>query len=219
MSTPPKEFERFDIREKLLQFDSQRLRHKNAPWKGDRYVLVFFNKDLNYADSDHHKRSVRIRNQPPQPHRWLPTLPQTPDVESAKQRLLQVLSQTSFLQDRCSGLRIHPKYGNKRGTFISFGLTQSRKNRTKRRAQGLHTRKNANQNNAKYRQLFDALCVYVNAVSEDVFGVSDKCRFTSCIVAKNSQCEWHTDSGNIGPAALMTLGSFRGGELLVEKSA
>ena len=38
----------YDIRHRLLQADTTRLPHRNAPHNGgDRYAIVLFNKDLN----------------------------------------------------------------------------------------------------------------------------------------------------------------------------
>ena len=63
----PRAYDAHDIRHRLLQFDSQRLLHKNAPWEGTRYAIVFFNKDVNYRDDPRDKRSVKLQRAPPQP--------------------------------------------------------------------------------------------------------------------------------------------------------
>jgi len=52
----------------------------------------------------------------------------------------------------------------------------------------------------------------------NLFGTTSSHQFQSCIVAKNSQCEWHTDKYNIGHACFTALGDYTGGELLVEES-
>ena len=45
-----------------------------------------------------------------------------------------------------------------------------------------------------------------------------RCRFDAFIIAKNSQCVWHLDYTNLGPAAITTLGDYEGGgDLLVER--
>ena len=170
-----------DIRDKLLLFESQDMMHKNARWSGgDRYAIVFFNKDMDYSMNKRvskrkSPRSLRILNQPKQPTQWLHTQPTTsPDVVQAKKHLLQVLTSIDFPEDRTSGLTPSSKYGKNRGTFISLGVTQSRKNRLKRAEQGLYTRKNVNQNNAKYKELYSALSTYVNTLIPMFFGTSDK---------------------------------------------
>ena len=213
----------YDIRNRLLLFESQYMMHKNARWSGgNRYAIVFFNKDMDYsmnkrASQRKSPRSLRILNQPKQPTQWLRTQPATsPEVLQAKTHLLHVLNSIAFPEDRTSGLTPSSKYGKHRGTFISLGVTQSRKNRAKRAAQGMHTRKNVNQNNVKYERLYSALGAYVNTLTPRFFGTSDAHRYQGCIVAKNSQCEWHTDKGNIGPAVITALGTFTGGKLMVE---
>lgn len=220
----PVEYTSYDIRDKLLLFESQDTRHKNATWtSGDRYAIVFFNKDMDYsmnkrASKRKSPRSFQILNQPKQPTQWLTTQPTTSKtVIKKKAQLLKVLNSIEFPEDRTSGLTPSSKYGKNRGTFISLGVTQSRKNRLTRALQGLMTRKNVNQNNTRYKKLFVALSNYVNTLTPMFFGTTDKHRYQGCIVAKNSQCEWHTDKGNIGPSVITALGTFKGGKLLLEK--
>lgn len=217
-SFTPKQVERHNIRNRLLQFDSQLIRHKNAPWTGERYACVFYNKDLNYADSDLCDRSNKLKRARPT-HRlhWIGTPPaQSAAVRAARARLLDVLRATRFPEDRTSGLNPSSKYGTKRGTFLAFGVTKTRKNRLTRRQLGLLTRKHINVNNAKYPTLYNALCEYINLLHPDLFGTDDRCMYHACIVAKNSQCEWHVDAGNVGPCVITSLGNFRGGGLLVD---
>jgi hypothetical protein len=232
-STDPERYLTYDIKNKLLVFESQQLLHKNAPCTaggGDRYVCVFFNKDLDYASNKtqpqqrHCMRSHRILQQPPQRIAFLggathPTPARLRSIASKRRALWEVLHVTRFPEDRTSGLKPSSKYGANRGTFISFGVTQSRKNRAARQRQGLYTRKNLNQNNTKQARLFRALAEYVNAIVPNLFGTDDHFAYHGCIVAKNSQCEWHHDAGNIGPAVITALGSFRGGKLHVEDAA
>jgi len=207
-------YKSYDVRERPFRFDSYRLRHKNENWTGDRYALVFYNKDMNYVGRDDDARSTRIANEPERGWTWVPCVK---NDEHAKGRLVNLLDNTRFPEDRCSGRRIHPKYGKNRGTFLSFGMSQSRKSRVQRAANDVHTRHNVNPNNAKHVDLYAALCNYVNTLVPYLFGTSDENQYTSCIVAKNSQCELHTDTGNIGPAVCMTLGNYSGGNLWVEE--
>ena len=56
----------YDIRHRLLQADTARLRHRNAPHRrGDRYAIVLFNKDLSYKGTRECARSCAIREAPP----------------------------------------------------------------------------------------------------------------------------------------------------------
>ena len=60
----------FDIKHKMLRFDSQRVKHKNAPHTGDRFVIVCFNTDLNYKTETEEwwkdrgdQRSLRLKQE------------------------------------------------------------------------------------------------------------------------------------------------------------
>ena len=212
----PRAYDAYDIRHRLLQFDSQRLLHKNAPWQGTRYAIVFFNKDVNYRDDPRDKRSVKLQRAPPQPLTHLPTR-RTPDVRAARHRLVTLLDRTRFPEDRTAAARPHSKYGDKRGTFLSFGVSQSRKPRATRRAQGLYTRRAMNRNNTLYGEVYKALLAYMEAFAPQTFGTHAKAKYQTCIVAKDSQCEWHRDTGNIGNGAITGLGAYTEGALWVER--
>ena len=215
----PKSYTAHNIHNRLLRFDSYRIRHKNAPWTGDRYACVFYNKDLNYADSAICERSNRLKNTRPNSEiTVLPVKhPRSRAVTDARKKLLSVLRQTRFPEDRTSGLNPSSKYGSKRGHFLAFGVTKTRKNRSVRRIQGLLTRKNINMNNSRYQTLYDALVAYTEAMHPSLFGTSDTSMYHACIIAKNSQCEWHVDAGNIGPCVITSVGDFCGGELLIDE--
>jgi hypothetical protein len=220
-NSTPTQVEQHSIRNRLLKFDSQRIRHKNAPWTGDRYACVFYNKDLNYVGSKMCKRSNKLsRAKPSNELVWLSTTSSATTTSSAvldaRARLLKILKVTRFPEDRTSGLTPSSKYGSKRGTFLAFGVTKSRKNRTLRMEHGMCTRKNINRNNTKYSELYSALSNYVNLLHPNLFGTKDSCEYHACIVAKNSQCEWHVDAGNVGPCVITALGDFRGGDLMVD---
>ncbi len=61
----------YDIRNKMVRADTLHLLHKNAPHSGgDRYVIVLFNKDLNYSKNNIHLRSAGIKQQPPTATRY-----------------------------------------------------------------------------------------------------------------------------------------------------
>ena len=79
------------------------------------------------------------------------------------------------------------------------------------------TRQDENANNGSHLRLYGDLLDYMAWFAPNVFSEDPESMFNSCIIAKDSQCVWHKDTNNIGPAALTTLGNFTGGELLVEK--
>ena len=207
----------FDIRNKIIQAETSTLLHKNAPHKGDRYCIVLYNKNLSYVSGDECKRSTTIKKQEPITTHYLPVFDTLP-VREYRKELLHVLSSTKFPKDRCSALSktvTHSKYGNNDAHFISLGITASRKNREERAEQGLLTRKSTNMNNFKYPKLYYAFHQYINELHPNLFG--EDAMYHACIIAKNSQCEWHTDKYNIGHAALTCVGDYEGGELLVEE--
>ena len=207
----------YDIRHRLLQADTARLRHRNAPHRrGDRYAIVLFNKDLSYKGTRECARSCAIREAPPLgAPRYLATR-DGEAVERARAALLEVLGRTRLPADRCGDLAVnHPKYGPHEARLLSFGVSQSRKSRRARAAQGVYTRATENSHNRQYPELHAALCAYMDALAPGVFGPAAV--YHACIVAKNSQCVWHVDKSNIGHASLTALGDFEeGGELLVE---
>ena len=210
------EYASYDIRHRVLQADTRRLLHRNARHHGgDRYVIVLFNKDLNYKGTALCARSTAIRAAPAlREPRYVPTR-EGADVERARGALMGVLRRTRLPVDRCGDKAVnHPKYGAHRAHLLSFGISQSRKNRRVRALKGKHTRETANENNRKYVDLYAALCAYLDALAPNLFGPTGV--YHACIISKNSQCVWHTDKSNIGHASLTALGEFTGGELLIE---
>ena len=206
-----------DIYHRLLRFDSYRIPHMNAPWVGDRYACVFYNKDLNYTGSNICTRSNHIKRIPPSDTIDVIDYKDTLVVQDARANFIEVLGRTRFPQDRTSGLSVSKKYGDTRGTFLSFGISKTRQSREKRHSQGLYTRKAHNINNIRHRELYEALCVYINAMVPGCFGVDDGNTYHACIVAKNSQCLMHKDKGNIGPCMITAVGNYEHGELVVER--
>lgn len=205
----------YDIRNRLLQFDSGRILHKNASWVGTRYVCVFYNKDLNYKGSTLCERSTRLSQQHPTPTQWVATAPNTETLQYVRREFEREMDRTIFPEERVRGTSSSTKYGRRRGTFISFGVTQSRGNRKSRGTRGLHTRKQTNDNNRKYAALYTALCRYTDLLKPGLFGTDDDSKYHACILAKNSQCEWHMDADNLGGCAMMGMGKYGGGELMM----
>ena len=205
----------YDIRDKLLQFDSRRILHKNSPWVGTRYVCVFYNKDLNYKGSTLCERSVRLQQQQPPDTVWVATAAESETLQYVRRELLREMERTTFPEERARGTSSSAKYGHRRGTFISFGVTQSRGNRKHRQSRGLHTRKHTNENNRKFAALYTALCRFTDLFKPGLFGVDDSNDYHACIVAKNSQCEWHTDVDNLGGCAIVGMGKYSGGVLMM----
>ena len=206
----------YDIRHRLLQADTKRLLHRNAPHRdGDRYVIVLFNKDLNYKGTSVCARSTAIRAVPPMDEPRYVQTREGDDVARTRAALMDVLRRTRLPADRCGDQAVnHPKYGDQTAHLLSFGVSQSRKSRTARAAQGVYTRETENAHHRDYTALYRTLCAYLDVLAPGVFGQT--AIYHACIISKNSQCVWHTDKSNIGHAALTALGAFKGGELLVE---
>jgi hypothetical protein len=164
--------------------------------------MVFFNKNMNYSSGQGiDERSTKLAQLGPQAIKYL-AVRQTDEVLQKRAKFLERLEQTTFSEDRCSGLRVHSKYGAERGRFLSFGLTQSRKSQSTREADGLLTRQDENTNNSTHRHLYGELLDYMDWHAPGVFSEEADSKFNSCIIAKDSQCEWHHDKNNVGPAAL-----------------
>jgi len=209
-------YKSYDIKNKLLQAETSVLLHKNDTHSGDRYCIVLYNKNMNYKNSTCCKRSESILEHPYIDTNYM-KVSDNESVDMLRSELLDILNNTTFHKDRCtvgtSGAG-HSKYGTNRGQFLSFGMTASRKSRKTRAEMGIHTRQSENQNNIKYSNLYNSFCKYINAVHQNLF--SDTGIYTCCIIAKNSQCNWHIDKHNIGSACLSGLGDYTGGHLLIE---
>ena len=90
--------------------------------------------------------------------RYVPTR-EGVDVERARGALMGVLRRTRLPVDRCGDKAVnHPKYGAHRTHLLSFGISQSHKNRCARALQGKHTRKTADESNHKYAGPYAVLC-------------------------------------------------------------
>lgn len=198
----------YDIRNTLLRAETKHLLHKNAPHTGNRYVVVLYNKDLNYTGESLCTRSCGIRDAPMVQTAFLPTA-DNETVEALRTSLLKELEKTKFAQDRCTQNKPHKKYGTNYGYFLSFGITATRKARGDRA-----TRKAHNMNNTKHTELYAKFFAYINTLHPGIFGEDGI--YHGCIIAKNSMCEWHRDETNIGHATLTALGNYTGGELLLE---
>jgi hypothetical protein len=92
----------------------------------------------------------------------------------------------------------------------------SRKSRKDQMSRGIADRHSINQNNTLHPVLFDMLCTYLTTVHPNLFGLSDQFAFTSLIVARNAMCRFHLDADNRGPACIVGVGDYRGGELLID---
>ena len=150
------------------------------------------------------------------------------EVTAARVALERLLARTSFPQDQTSGGSTRTdeegagniKYGTNKARLLSFGATASRRSRAARAEQGKLTRRERNCNNTnRHAPLYEATKRYLRLFDERLFGEGDwpRCQFDAFIIAKNSQCVWHYDYTNLGPAAITVLGDYDGGgQLLVE---
>jgi hypothetical protein len=213
-----------DIKHKLLRFDSQRVQHKNAPHEGNRFVLVFYNTDINYKTKSPEwlkdrgdQRSLRLHRE--YHDREAEELP-TKNADAERDALLQVLSTKKYksLSKDNSTDGGNRKYDDNGGRFISFGVTASRELQKEREAKGIFSKFEKNKNNHIYFLLYKAVRDYINALApvDNFFGMEHDSLYHACIISKNSQCVWHVDKNNLGDAVLTTLGDFTGGELLIE---
>jgi len=209
-------FNSYDIKNKLLQAETSVLRHKNDTHSGDRYCIVLYNKNMNYKNSTCCTRSIAIQDHPYINTNYM-KVSDNKSVDTLRGELLDILDNTTFHKDRCTvsdSNAGHSKYGKNTGQFLSFGMTASRKSRETRADMGLYTRQSENMNNSKYSKLYTIFCEYINGLHPNIFG--SESIYSSCIIAKNSQCQWHIDKFNIGTACLSCVGNYTGGNLLLE---
>ena len=216
---------RYDIHHKPLVFESQNLYHRNLVHTGDRYAIVLYNKNYTWA-SDRQPQAPRTKPFGTTKERLsiggdayaLDTPVSVKQLWRLEPELLEVLETTTFRPDRCRfGGKPHAKYVNsEQSRFLSFGLALSRKSRKAQLARGIYDRHSVNANNTRFPVLFDKLCTYLNTVHPNLFGLSDQFAFTSLIVARNAMCRFHLDADNRGPACIVGVGDFRGGNLLID---
>jgi hypothetical protein len=216
---------RYDIHHKPLVFESQNLYHRNLVHTGTRYAIVLFNKDYTWA-ADRNPQAPRTKPFAMTKERLsisgdaypLETPVAVKRLWCMEPEILEVLDATTFRPDRCRfGGKPHAKYVNsEQSQFLSFGLALSRKSRKAQLARGIYDRHSVNANNTRFPVLFDKLCTYLNTVHPNLFGLSDQFAFTSLIVARNAMCRFHLDAGNRGPACIVGVGDYRGGELLID---
>lgn len=222
----------YDLRNTLLIFDSWRLRHMNLPHTGGtRYALVLYNKNLDYVGTDCDARSVQLKRTATTKQDVVCVPVSVGDnkaTANAQQALLAILRRTRFPVDTTNAGTARTgkgrnsygsmKYGTNTARYLSFGAIASRKCRQKRAQNGLFSRRESNANNKRMSELYAAVLHYICCIGgPDLCGERPECRFHSFIVAKDSQCVWHYDYNNLGPAAITAVGDYTGGgELLVE---
>ena len=216
---------RYDIHHKPLVFESSNLYHRNLVHSGTRYAIVLYNKDYRWA-SDRSPCAHRTKPFGMTKERLsisgdafhLESPVSVKRLWCLEPELLEALESTTFRPDRCShGGRSHSKYiDSEQSRFLSFGLAMSRKSREYQTARGIDDRHSINRNNTKYPLLFDRLCMYLNTVHPNLFGLSDEFAFTSLIVARDAMCRFHLDESNRGPACIVGVGDYRGGDLLID---
>ena len=222
LHTVPKTYTKYDLRGRILEFDSKRLLHRTEPWTGDRYAIVMFNKSYNFSGENVCNRSNEIEKIGNAPNRFLPH-------NKFPSYLLDELKLTKFPVDNTSARYLDEatgkmlrkpgkKYGESLGHFIPFGYSVPRKSREylKEMHNGIALKKGRNHSNEKFPKLYELFMRFMDEVAPHTFGLGDSDTYHICIIAKNSACVWHRDSTNIGPACIMHLGDFEGGELLVE---
>ena len=216
---------RYDIHHKPLVFESTNLYHRNLIHSGLRYAIVLYNKDYTWA-ADRSPRAPRTKPFGMTKERLsiagdafhLETPLSVKKLWELEPFLLEALETTTFRPDRCgAAARPHHKYIDaQQSRFLSFGLAMSRKSREYQTARGIDDRHSINRNNAKYPILFDRLCMYLNSVHPNLFGLTDEYAFTSLIVARDAMCRFHLDESNRGPACIVGVGDYRGGDLLID---
>ncbi len=216
---------RYDIHHKPVVFDSTNLYHRNLVHTGRRYAIVLYNKDYRWV-SDRSPRAPRTKPFGVTKERLsiagdafhLESPASVKKLWCLEPFLLEALEATTFRPDRCgTAARPHRKYIDaQQSRFLSFGLAVSRKSREYQAGRGIDDRHSVNRNNTLHPILFDRLCMYLNSVHPNLFGLTDEYAFTSLIVARDAMCRFHLDESNRGPACIVGVGDYRGGDLLID---
>lgn len=218
----PAAYRVWDIKEKPVLVDSQRLLHqtKEPVEGGYRLVCSLFNKDLsNNSKEEFDDRSVKliqkVAEQGQVETRYLVGVDNTSDdFKQTLHTLLFNLEGVTWSKDRSSNGRSNPKYGGRQAKYIKFGCSQGR-------CRGGEARKKYSPQTEKATSAYRAFVAFMDVFCPGIFSVDDEeAQFNIAYLALESPVVWHRDKGNVGPAVLFTLGTFTsGGELMVEDPA
>ena len=195
----------FDVNDAAVEFDGRRLMHKNAPFVGDRYCLVFFNPDFSYHDTHlthAHAKTEELRRIDIAPPHEIARV-NTDEQRDKRRILLAELARAPFVVRPQK--RAHGKYPHLSRTLV-FGKTRSRGG-----FDGINSKMQDAPANATNAQLLAAIYGYMRAL------IGPKAdAYAGVFVSHNSPCAWHYDKSNVGGSVLTCIGSFTGGELLID---
>jgi len=195
----------FDVNDAAVEFDGRRLMHKNAPFVGDRYCLVFFNPDFSYHDTHlthPHAKTEELRCIDIAPPHEIARV-NTDEQRKTRAILLTELGRTSFVC-RPKG-RGHGKYPYQSRTLV-FGKTRSRGG-----FDGINSKMQDAPANETHAPLLAAIYEYMRAL---IGAKADA--YAGVFVSHNSECAWHYDKSNVGGSVLTCIGPFTGGELMID---
>jgi hypothetical protein len=189
-----------DIKNNVLRFNGARCYHKNAEHTGDRIVMVFFNTDFSSHDRwrglhGPDELTEEIRRQP------VVTVPECIPIKSdetcitLRNNILKEVEKVDWMN------RQQVKYNGK-SSMILFGHVL-KPYQVKAR--------NITAASIAYPELHKTLNDYI----DHIIGPDTANKYSTILLAKNSQCNWHLDKQNIGSSLIHCIGDFEGGELLV----
>jgi hypothetical protein len=189
----------YDIQRYAVTFEGSMWYHKNTKWTGDRYVLVWFNTDFSKHDRERglHGPDTQTEEERARPALTRPVCtPIDTDSEECvalRAELMEEIQKVDFLNKR------QRKYSSKSAVMFFGECTRPYKPKARFPCRG----------NALYPKLHMLLNQYLE------FIVKGPRTYSTILLAKNSQCDWHLDKQNVSSSVITGLGGYGGGLLLV----
>ena len=190
----------YDIKDNVVRFNGARCFHKNAEHTGERIVMVFFNTDFSSHDRwrglhGPDELTEEIRSQP------VVTDPECIPIKTDKtcitlrNNILEEAKKVDWMN------RKQGKYDGK-SNMVFFGHVLKPYQEKAR---------NVTVASLAYPELHKMLNDYI----DHIVGPDTASKYSTILLAKNSQCNWHLDKQNIGSSLIHCVGDYKGGELLV----
>jgi hypothetical protein len=196
----------YDTNKNVLLFDGSRWSHINAPWIGERITIVFYNTDFSKHDRwrglqqvDYHTEEAR--SQP------LLTCPVPIPIDTENSECIEL---RRAIRDAAAHVEFYhseqEKYDGKSQMLIFGHTTQPYRPKRRQEARA----------NSKYPELHALLKQYINHLVPAGDGKRTSDMYSSILLAKDSQCHWHTDKQNVSSSLITCVGDYTEGGLCVD---
>jgi len=195
----------YDLKDHVVHFDGSRWYHKNEKWTGDRTVIVLYNNDFSCHDrwKGLHGPDTQTEEARAQP---LLTEPLSIPIDSESSQCIEL--RRAIMEEVADVEWYHneqEKYDGKAQMMLFGHTTRPYKRKARIEASA----------NTKYPKLHQLLKAYMNYLVPRDDGKCTADMFSSILLAKNSQCNWHVDKQNVSSSYITCVGDYQGGGLRV----